>query len=321
MAGMDRLCADANRVRFELGRWARLLAAGLLFLVGLPSAASGQVALPKVAVHDSELTRALESMSLTNGPTGAGTTNKQWWTTDWRYFVMPESVKEALRSDGTPFTFVGDSNILAGVLLTNGAPRYPILISLASEAIHDDEIAALTNYVAKGGFLFMGSSAFTRTTNGTSRGDFAFTNALGLRMVTHGLTNWVSNNTLAVTNQTNHILISHFPSGELTNRMPASSEEISWGTSPSHPFLAAHDLWKVQTTGATVLAVGDDYPLLCDELVKLGLPVSDDLPKEVLQLMELYPQAGARRPSVEYIPLPYPQPSTPPARGNRDKNS
>ncbi|MGE5140689.1 MAG: SDH family Clp fold serine proteinase [Rudaea sp.] len=64
-----------------------------------------------------------------------------------------------------------------------------------------------------------------------------------------------------------------------------------------------------------------DYPLLCDELVKLGLPVSDDLPKEVLQLMELYPQAGARRPSVEYIPLPYPPPSSQPARGNRDKKS
>ena len=58
------------------------------------------------------------------------------------------SVKEAMRSDGTPFATIGDSNITAGVLVTNGQPRYPILISLASEAIRDDEIAPLTNYVA-----------------------------------------------------------------------------------------------------------------------------------------------------------------------------
>ena len=66
---------------------------------------------------------------------------------------MPESVKEALHSDGTAFTVIGDSNISAGALLTNGQPAYPILISLASEAIRDDEIAPLTNYVAAGGFL------------------------------------------------------------------------------------------------------------------------------------------------------------------------
>ncbi len=63
-----------------------------------------------------------------------------------------------------------------------------------------------------------------------------------------------------------------------------------------------------------------DYPLLMDELQKLGLPVSDDLPKEVLDLMELYPQAGARRPSVEYIPVPYPRPAPqPPARNTPNR--
>lgn len=63
-----------------------------------------------------------------------------------------------------------------------------------------------------------------------------------------------------------------------------------------------------------------DYPLLCDELQQLGLPVSTDLPKEVLELMDLYPQAATRRPSVEYIPVPYPRPSGPqPSRHNRDQ--
>src|SRR5215831_8774309 len=104
-------------------------------------------------------------------------------------------MQEALRSDGTPFVKVGDSNITAGVLLTNGVPKYPIVISLASEAIRDDEIAQFTNYVAAGGYLLVGSSSFTRTTNGTSRGDFAIANQMGIHMVGSGLANWGLNNT------------------------------------------------------------------------------------------------------------------------------
>ena len=95
-------------------------------------------------------------------------------STNWNYFVMPESVKEALRSDGTPYVVVSDLDIANGVLLnTNGTPRYPILISLAAEAIRDDEIAPLANYVAAGGFILAGSSSFTRYTNGAFRSDFA----------------------------------------------------------------------------------------------------------------------------------------------------
>ena len=65
----------------------------------------------------------------------------------------------------------------------DGSPRYPILISLASEAIADNEIAPLRDYVATGGFLFVGSSAFTRNPDGTTRGDFALANEIGLHMV------------------------------------------------------------------------------------------------------------------------------------------
>jgi len=85
---------------------------------------------------------------------------------------MPESLKEALKSDGTAYEIVTDADITSGRLLdTNGQPRYQIVISLASEAVRNDEIAPLTNYVAAGGTLFVGSSAFTRQTNGLSRGD------------------------------------------------------------------------------------------------------------------------------------------------------
>src|SRR5271167_2752501 len=80
----------------------------------------GQGTQPVVAIHDSELTRALESLPASGlTPNGSGTTSNQWWITQWHYFVMPDSVKEALRSDGTKFTVVGDSNIVSGVL-TNG---------------------------------------------------------------------------------------------------------------------------------------------------------------------------------------------------------
>jgi hypothetical protein len=224
--------------------------------------ASAQIQ-PLVAIHDSELTRFLDSSNapaIGSTPTGTNTTGLQWWILDWHYFVMPESLKEAMRSDGTAFTVVGDSNITAGVLLTNGVPRYPILISLATEAIRDDEIAPLTNYVAAGGFLLVGSSAFTRTTNGTTRGDFAFANEMGIHMSVPGVTNWILNNTF--TKQLEHRIITHIPGGELTWRIPSKSEEISWGISPNHAYLAPHDQWRVSAPGATVLATGDSFPYL-----------------------------------------------------------
>ena len=48
-----------------------------------------------------------------------------------------------------------------------------------------------------------------------------------------------------------------------------------------------------------------DYPITLEEARALGLPVSDAMPLEVYELMALYPQAGGRRPSVQYIPVPY----------------
>jgi ClpP class serine protease len=51
-----------------------------------------------------------------------------------------------------------------------------------------------------------------------------------------------------------------------------------------------------------------DYPIMVNEAKQLGLPVSTEIPAEVLELMQLYPQSAQRRPSVEYIPLPYGRP-------------
>ena len=48
-----------------------------------------------------------------------------------------------------------------------------------------------------------------------------------------------------------------------------------------------------------------DYPLTIETLVGLGLPVTTNLPREVFELMDLYPQVGRQRPSVQYVPIPY----------------
>ena len=48
-----------------------------------------------------------------------------------------------------------------------------------------------------------------------------------------------------------------------------------------------------------------DYPLSVKEAQDIGLTVSTDMPTEMYQLMNLFPQTAQRRPSVEYIPLPY----------------
>ena len=70
---------------------------------------------------------------------------------------------------------------------------------------------------------------------------------------------------------------------------------------------------------ATALSEGrwtHDYPISASEAREMGLPVSDDMPKEIYALMDLYPQAAQRRPSVEFIPTPYrPSPPAQPGQG------
>jgi len=48
-----------------------------------------------------------------------------------------------------------------------------------------------------------------------------------------------------------------------------------------------------------------DFPITCDRLKEMELPVTPSLPSEIYDLMELYPQQAQRRPSVQYIPIPY----------------
>jgi hypothetical protein len=256
-------------IRSGLGRTKTLLVAAIFTLGILPLIHAMQ---PVVAIHDSELTRALESMPAAGDtPTGAGTTGNQWWPTQWHYFVMPDSAKEALRSDGTAFAVVSDANIQAGGLLdTNGLPVYPIVVSFASEAVSDDEIAQLTNYVAAGGYLLVGSSAFTRNTDGTTRGDFAFANQMGVHMANTNLLNWMNNYTFSKT--TNHQIISHIPGGALTWQMPSSADEVSW---PYMGVAAPERIWEVYPGDAEVIAQGDTSPYLLVKLYGKGYFIYD----------------------------------------------
>jgi ClpP class serine protease len=57
-----------------------------------------------------------------------------------------------------------------------------------------------------------------------------------------------------------------------------------------------------------------DYPISFDQARALGFPATEGLPKEIYDLMDLYPQSGLRRPSVEYIPVPYVPPRQTPRR-------
>ncbi len=243
-------------------RYAVVLAVVISGAFCLISPAQGQqVTQPVVGVLDSELTRALTTMpAVPPTPNTYPDTGFQWWEPDWNYFVMPDSLKETFASDGTAFTVIGDSNVSSGLLLTNGLPKYPIIFCLASEAIRNDEIASFTNYVAAGGFLFISGPAFSRDTNGVTLGDFAFANEMGVHMVLHGVTNYGADST--ITRLVPHTLVNHLPPGQLTWRLPAYSEEINWGVSPSHSYMNPHDIWQITASDATVLAQGDNYPYL-----------------------------------------------------------
>jgi ClpP class serine protease len=61
-----------------------------------------------------------------------------------------------------------------------------------------------------------------------------------------------------------------------------------------------------------------DFPLTVETLVAMGLHVSTELPEEAFNLMELYPQLGRQRPSVQFVPVPYGEPPKLPAPAGKE---
>ncbi len=58
---------------------------------------------------------------------------------------------------------------------------------------------------------------------------------------------------------------------------------------------------------ATLLSQGKwthDHPITLEAAREFGLPVSDDMPEEIMKLMTLYPQPVKQQPTVEYLPIP-----------------
>ncbi len=47
-----------------------------------------------------------------------------------------------------------------------------------------------------------------------------------------------------------------------------------------------------------------DHPITVEDAKGFGLPVSDQMPREFMKLMTLYPQPVKQQPSVEYLPIP-----------------
>jgi ClpP class serine protease len=76
--------------------------------------------------------------------------------------------------------------------------------------------------------------------------------------------------------------------------------------------LVKHMSAEAAETLAAKLATGTwthDYPISADEAKRLGLPVTTDMPQEVLELMTLYPQPVHAQRGVEYVPEPRSKPS------------
>jgi ClpP class serine protease len=48
-----------------------------------------------------------------------------------------------------------------------------------------------------------------------------------------------------------------------------------------------------------------DYPITLEQARELGFPVTPGMPAGIYRLMDLFPQAMPRRPSVAYVPIPY----------------
>ena len=69
--------------------------------------------------------------------------------------------------------------------------------------------------------------------------------------------------------------------------------------SKHRPEKKAEELAEVLTDGRFT----HDFPITVPTARALGLTVSTKMPETIYQLMDLYPQSGAARPSVVYVPL------------------
>ena len=77
--------------------------------------------------------------------------------------------------------------------------------------------------------------------------------------------------------------------------------EVTELLTDGYPSDKVPELAKLLTTGTWT----HDYPITYERANALGLRVRNDMPDNVMRLMQLYPQPIRRQESVEYVPLPY----------------
>lgn len=68
-----------------------------------------------------------------------------------------------------------------------------------------------------------------------------------------------------------------------------------------YPPAKADELAKLMTSGTWT----HDYPITYERAQAMGLHVNDDMPEDILHLMQLYPQPTRSMPSVDYVPVSY----------------
>jgi ClpP class serine protease len=77
--------------------------------------------------------------------------------------------------------------------------------------------------------------------------------------------------------------------------------EVSELLADKYPAQRVSELAKLLTSGTWT----HDYPITYERARDLGLRVRNDMPENMLRLMQLYPQPIRHQRSVEYVPLPY----------------
>lgn len=201
-----------------------LLSSSVLIQNSQAQAPSG--ILPVVAIHVSEYTQA------------------HWAYTSWTYFAINRMLEEAFKSDGTPYVEVSDQDIENGGLLVGGSPKYPILFSLAAECISDTEAAQISSYASAGGFVYVGSSSWTRYANGSYRSDFALSSQMGVRSISSPSSNWAQVQT--ATRTTSNRLVNNVPANVAIDwRLPLTDHTLpALDRNQNSP----HYAWAASTT-------------------------------------------------------------------------
>jgi hypothetical protein len=191
---------------------------------------------------------------------GSEHTDANWGNTAWHYSAIYRMLEESFKSDGTPFVEVSDANIESGGLMVSGVPKYPILFCLASECVSDAEANQISTFAAAGGFVYAGSSSWTRYADGSARTNFALSTQMGLTSSNAPPNDWVQ--VQYATRTADSRLVNDVPKNVQINwQLPLTDHTIC----SLMPQVGIHYAWATQPTSnnpAQVLMTTDGNVML-----------------------------------------------------------